>query len=117
MVRNFCIAILCGAPMLWAQGTADRQLEAAIYREVVAGDLKGAIEQYRAIAAWEKTTATGDRAELAELPETSPLWHKLDARADACSGQKCSEWERCFVTEMRRRGICLAGKLLVVFGI
>jgi ATP-dependent DNA helicase DinG len=63
------------------------------------------IEQYRAIAAWEKTTATGDRAELAELPETSALWHKLDARADACSGQKCSEWERCFVTEMRRRGM------------
>ena len=27
------------------------------------------IEQYRAIAAWEKTTGTGDRAELAELPE------------------------------------------------
>ncbi len=63
------------------------------------------IEQYRAIAAWEKTTGTGDRAELAELPETSALWHKLDARADACSGQKCSEWERCFVTEMRRRGL------------
>jgi ATP-dependent DNA helicase DinG len=63
------------------------------------------IEQYRAIAAWEKTTATGDRAELAELPETSALWHKLDARADACTGQKCSEWERCFVTEMRRRGM------------
>src|SRR5882757_1156791 len=63
------------------------------------------IEQCQAIAAWEKTTATGDRAELAELPETSALWHKLDARADACSGQKCSEWERCFVTEMRRRGM------------
>src|ERR1700677_5141237 len=63
------------------------------------------IEQYRAIAAWEKTTATGDRAELAELPEASALWHKLDARADACIGQKCSEWERCFVTEMRRRGM------------
>ncbi len=63
------------------------------------------IEQYRAIAAWEKTTATGDRAELAELPETSALWHKLDARAEACIGQKCSEWERCFITEMRRRGM------------
>jgi ATP-dependent DNA helicase DinG len=63
------------------------------------------IEQYRAIAAWEKTTGTGDRAELAELPEASVLWHKLDARADACIGQKCSEWERCFVTEMRRRGM------------
>jgi ATP-dependent DNA helicase DinG len=63
------------------------------------------IEQYRAIAAWEKTTGTGDRAELAELPEASLLWHKLDARADACIGQKCSEWERCFITEMRRKAI------------
>jgi ATP-dependent DNA helicase DinG len=63
------------------------------------------IEQYRAIAAWEKTTGTGDRAELAELPEASLLWHKLDARADACTGQKCSEWERCFITEMRRKAM------------
>jgi ATP-dependent DNA helicase DinG len=63
------------------------------------------IEQYRAITAWEKNTSTGDRAELAELPEASALWHKLDARADTCTGQKCSEWERCFITEMRRRGM------------
>ena len=63
------------------------------------------MEQYRAIAAWEKTTATGDRAELAELPEASLLWHKLDARSEACTGQKCSEWERCFITEMRRKAM------------
>jgi len=63
------------------------------------------IEQYRDIAAWEKTTSTGDRAELAELPEASLLWHKLDARADACIGQKCSEFERCFITEMRRKAM------------
>ncbi|MBZ5656734.1 MAG: ATP-dependent DNA helicase [Acidobacteriia bacterium] len=61
------------------------------------------IEHYRAIAAWEKTTHTGDRAELAELPEASALWYKLDARTDTCLGQKCKEWERCFITEMRRR--------------
>jgi ATP-dependent DNA helicase DinG len=61
------------------------------------------IEHYRAIAAWERTTQTGDRAELAELPEPSALWHKLDARVDTCLGQKCKEWERCFITEMRRR--------------
>ena len=63
------------------------------------------IEQYRDIAAWEKTTSTGDRAELAELPEASLLWHKLDARADACIGQKCSQFERCFITEMRRKAM------------
>jgi ATP-dependent DNA helicase DinG len=63
------------------------------------------IEQYRAITAWEKATGTGDRAELAELPEASMLWHKIDARADACIGQKCSEFERCFITEMRRKAM------------
>jgi ATP-dependent DNA helicase DinG len=63
------------------------------------------IEQYRAIAAWEQTTASGDRAELTQLPEASALWYKLDARADTCLGQKCSSWDKCFVTEMRRRGM------------
>jgi ATP-dependent DNA helicase DinG len=61
------------------------------------------IEHYRAIAAWEKTTQSGDRAELAELPEASAVWHKLDARADTCLGTKCKDYDRCFITEMRRR--------------
>ena len=63
------------------------------------------IEHYRAIAAWEKTTQTGDRAELAELPEASALWHKIDARSDACLGQKCSSWDKCFITGMHRRAM------------
>jgi ATP-dependent DNA helicase DinG len=63
------------------------------------------IEHYRAIAAWEKTTQTGDRAELAELPEASALWHKLDARSDTCLGQKCSAFETCFITAMHRRAM------------
>jgi ATP-dependent DNA helicase DinG len=61
------------------------------------------IEHYRAIAAWERVTQSGDRAELASLPEASVLWHKLDARSEACLGQKCSAWEKCFITEMHRR--------------
>jgi ATP-dependent DNA helicase DinG len=63
------------------------------------------IEQYRAISAWEKSSQTGDRAELASLPEASALWPKLDARADTCLGQKCSSWDRCFITEMHRRAM------------
>jgi len=61
------------------------------------------IDQHRAIADWETSTDTGDRAELSSLPESSALWHKLDARSDMCQGQKCKEWDRCFITEMRRR--------------
>src|SRR5438094_516873 len=48
MGKAAVVAIL-GAAMVYAQGSVERQLEAAIHREVVVGDLKGAIEQYRAI--------------------------------------------------------------------
>jgi ATP-dependent DNA helicase DinG len=61
------------------------------------------INQFRIISDWEKTTETGDRAELAEMPESSQLWSKLDARTDRCIGTECQQFERCFITEMRRR--------------
>jgi len=63
------------------------------------------IEHYRAIAAWEKATLSGDRSELSSLPEASALWYKLDARSDTCLGQKCSSWDKCFITEMHRRAL------------
>lgn len=61
------------------------------------------IDQYRSIKDWEASTLTGDRAELSVLPESSVLWPKLDARAETCLGSKCNQYERCFITEMRRR--------------
>jgi ATP-dependent DNA helicase DinG len=63
------------------------------------------IDQYRQIAEWEQTTETGDRAELSGLPESSALWSKLDARSEACLGQSCPSYQRCFITEMRRRAL------------
>jgi ATP-dependent DNA helicase DinG len=63
------------------------------------------IDQYRQIAEWEQTTETGDRSELSGLPENSALWHKLDARAEACLGTTCPDYRRCFITEMRRRAL------------
>jgi ATP-dependent DNA helicase DinG len=63
------------------------------------------IDQFRQIAEWEKITETGDRAELSGMPESSPLWQKLDARADACLGATCPDYRRCFITEMRRRAL------------
>jgi len=63
------------------------------------------IAQFQHISIWEKLTETGDRAEVDQLPEHSPLWHKLDARTEACLGQTCPDWERCFITSMRRKAI------------
>jgi ATP-dependent DNA helicase DinG len=61
------------------------------------------INHFRIISDWEKTTETGDRAELADVPEHSHLWPKLDARTDRCTGSECQQFQRCFITEMRRR--------------
>ena len=63
------------------------------------------IDQFQQIAAWEKITESGDRAELSGMPENSPLWQKLDARSEACLGTTCPDYQRCFITEMRRRAL------------
>jgi ATP-dependent DNA helicase DinG len=52
---------------------------------------------------WEKLTGTGDRSELSFLPDDGELWPRLDARRETCTGQKCTEFNRCFVTAMHQR--------------
>jgi ATP-dependent DNA helicase DinG len=61
------------------------------------------IDAFRQIGDWAKLTETGDRAELTFLPDDSDLWTRLDARRDTCSGQKCPEFNQCFVTAMHQR--------------
>jgi ATP-dependent DNA helicase DinG len=61
------------------------------------------VDWFSQIADWEKVTATGDRAELNFLPDDAELWHRLDARREACTGQKCPEFSNCFVTLMHQR--------------
>ncbi|MGC9198039.1 MAG: ATP-dependent DNA helicase [Acidobacteriaceae bacterium] len=63
------------------------------------------ISHFHSILQWERSTETGDRAEIEDLPEDSALWRKLDARSDACLGQTCPNWEQCFITSMRRKAI------------
>ncbi|MGC9972351.1 MAG: ATP-dependent DNA helicase [Bryobacteraceae bacterium] len=61
------------------------------------------VADFEIIRDWEKTTATGDRAEIKTLPETTAVWAKVDARRDLCTGQKCLQFERCFLTLMHQR--------------
>ncbi len=61
------------------------------------------VADFQIIQDWEKTTAFGDRAEIRTLPENSSAWRKIDARRDLCSGPKCPQYERCFVTAMYQR--------------
>jgi ATP-dependent DNA helicase DinG len=61
------------------------------------------VADFQVIQAWEKTTEFGDRAEIKKLPEASSAWAKLDARRDLCTGQKCKQYQRCFLTLMHQR--------------
>jgi len=63
----------------------------------------GEVADFQIIQDWEKTTEFGDRAEIKTLPEHSTAWAKVDARRDLCSGQKCPQFERCFLTKMHQR--------------
>jgi ATP-dependent DNA helicase DinG len=61
------------------------------------------VDAFRQIREWSKLTESGDRAELTFLPDDSELWTRLDARRDTCTGQKCPEFNQCFVTAMHQR--------------
>src|SRR5579872_6655735 len=61
------------------------------------------VADFQIIREWEKTTEFGDRSEIKTLPESSGAWAKIDARRDLCSGQKCPQFERCFITLMHQR--------------
>ena len=52
---------------------------------------------------WAATTATGDRAELRDLPEDLPLWKEIAADVETCLGNSCPRYGDCYVTLMRQR--------------
>ena len=57
----------------------------------------------RLIDEWSRETATGDRAELDDLPEDLPFWKDIAASSENCIGTECPRYQDCFVTRMRQR--------------
>ncbi len=52
---------------------------------------------------WSRETETGDRREIVDLPEDLSFWGRINAKGDTCIGQKCPDFEPCFITRMRKR--------------
>ena len=61
------------------------------------------VDWFSQIRDWAKLTETGDRSELTFLPDDAELWGRIDARSDLCTGQKCPEFQACFITAMHQR--------------
>src|SRR5215475_15132060 len=61
------------------------------------------VDYFEEVNQWSRETETGDRAELSNLPESISFWRHIDARSESCLGQKCPDFDACFITRMRER--------------
>lgn len=58
--------------------------------------------QLAAIRAWSARTRHGDRMELAEVPEESPMWPRVTSTPENCLGVECPFYDDCHVVKARR---------------
>jgi len=56
----------------------------------------------REIANFAKTTSSGDKAELASVPENAPVWQLVTSTRDNCLGTECPHHKECFVMRARK---------------
>ncbi|MGQ0510592.1 MAG: ATP-dependent DNA helicase [Betaproteobacteria bacterium] len=56
----------------------------------------------RQIEAFARTSLSGDRADLAEVPEDAPVWQHATSTRENCLGQDCPKYKDCFVMRARR---------------
>jgi ATP-dependent DNA helicase DinG len=61
------------------------------------------VDHFDEVRKWSRASETGDRAELTELPENLTFWRHIDARSEICTGQKCPDYDACYITRMRQR--------------
>jgi ATP-dependent DNA helicase DinG len=61
------------------------------------------MDHFDEVRRWTLETSTGDRRELTNLPDDISFWSRVNARSEICLGQKCPDFEPCFITRMRAR--------------
>ena len=61
------------------------------------------LDYFDEIRHWARESQTGDRAELTNLPENLSFWGKINAKSETCLGQKCPDFEPCYITRMRQK--------------
>ncbi|HEX5960225.1 MAG TPA: ATP-dependent DNA helicase [Rhodanobacteraceae bacterium] len=87
------------------KGRANYLCKYRLQQTVQSGQFKSRAQlaDLQKIRAWATRTRTGDRAELAEVPEASPLWPRVTSTAENCLGVECPFYDECFVFKARRR--------------
>ena len=53
------------------------------------------------IKKYAKTSDTGDKSGVADVPENAPIWLQVTSTRDNCLGQECPNHKECFVLKAR----------------
>ena len=61
--------------------------------------------QLRRIERFAALSASGDRADLAEVAEDAPVWMHATSTRENCLGQECPSYKDCFVMRARRNAL------------
>ncbi|MDK2123873.1 ATP-dependent DNA helicase [Parachitinimonas caeni] len=61
--------------------------------------------QLQQIVSFARVSHTGDKAELAKVPENSPVWAHATSTRDNCLGSDCPSHKECFVLKARREAL------------
>jgi ATP-dependent DNA helicase DinG len=56
----------------------------------------------REISRFLKMTSSGDKAELARVPENAMIWNLVTSTRDNCMGAECQYYQDCFVMKARK---------------
>ncbi len=57
------------------------------------------------IQGWAEGTASGDKADLADVPENAGIWSYVTSTRDNCLGAECEFFDRCFVMKARKAAL------------
>ena len=87
------------------KGRANYLCRYRLQQTVESGQFKSRtqVDDLQKVRSWGARTRTGDRAELVEVPEGSPLWPRVTSTAENCLGTECPFYDDCFVFKARRR--------------
>src|SRR6267142_6608786 len=100
-------ALASGASAALLKGRANYVCLYRLRRAVTEGGAATREEaaQLHRIQRFAATTVTGDRADLADVPEDAPIWAQATSTRDNCLGQSCPDYADCFVMRARRNAL------------
>ena len=63
------------------------------------------IRHLRLIASHARTSTSGDKSDLGEVPENAAIWSHATSTRENCLGSECPHLQKCFVMEARKRAL------------